>query len=327
MLLAVGSISFKLKPHKSKLKVSEIFNASASYVSVYAHQEHPHHYDEYENEDDHDHDYETEKHHFKLIRHKHDEHHENMEFGFMDGCILAYTFNHRDVTRHSIRFPPIIKDITGHDNNGIMHHCKPSPGKHGGAVHFNGFSSYIEMPALDEKTIAFWYKSFSKSQMGIYDGGFIKHDGKSFQIGLYQPKGFNKPNNDHHGLFLSFWKNACITPFKPDSEWHHIIITWDGQRTVSMLIDGKFRDGYILDNLKRKLQKQPFRLAKNMIPNHSQSSFLGKIRHAWWDKGQTHFSGLIDEFAVWDRPLNHHEMLELYEYAQKGKSYCEVLRE
>jgi len=49
---------------------------------------------------------------------------------------------------------------------------------------------------------------------------------------------------------------------------------------------------------------------------------IGRIRHPWWHHGQTHFQGILDEVAIWDRALSAEQIRHLYDESLRGRSYC-----
>jgi len=106
---------------------------------------------------------------------------------------------------------------------------------------------------------------------------------------------------------LGFYTNSqsellAVTPAPSLNEWHHIVITWDGQ-TKRMYIDG-------VENTSA---------ASTSLAQSSRNLAIGNL----WEIGLSHldwyaFNGLIDEVQVYDRALSASEVQAIYDAGSYG---------
>src|SRR6185503_20998563 len=124
------------------------------------------------------------------------------------------------------------------------------------------------------------------------------------------------------GISLGFYQNDVIVPVDNLlNKWHHVAISWEGDRTVLVAVDGKLASGSTWQDGLEKFDKKAV-LKSAPSPKNNGSTVVGTSRR-FGAPGFKSFRGLIDELAVWDRALGEDELLSLAGYAAKKKSYCE----
>ncbi|MBI2919745.1 MAG: protein kinase [Planctomycetes bacterium] len=230
------------------------------------------------------------------------------------------------VVRGNDRF---VRDLTGRTGDGLVRGGVTAvPGHVGRALQFNGATGFLELPAATERTVAMWVRSDLPLQSGWFDGGAQDQPLAAFQIGLFQPNGFQEKALNAYGLFLGFWHLDVAVPCEDlRSGWHHVAVSWDGARAVRIVLDGQPLDGHVVVAdlpFDRRAASQPFALPSSPVPGDAPT-LVGRIRGKWWNEGSEFFRGALDEVAVWDRALTLEEMTDLHRFAGDGKSYCDAI--
>jgi hypothetical protein len=167
--------------------------------------------------------------------------------------------------------------------------------------------------------------------MGIYDGSVSNQGYQAFQIGIFSPNGVGDPPfTQNYGIFLGFWfLDAIANHDSIVTDWHHVVVVWNGASQVDIYINGKRLPGSVVyDGHGDAQTRQPFMLPSRfrVRPDSSAPTYIGMIVQPFWGRGQTHFCGIIDEVAIWERPLSNQEAELLYTYSSQGGSYCEAIR-
>jgi hypothetical protein len=255
--------------------------------------------------------------------------------GLADGLMLALSFDEADaITWGSGK--TVLKDISGRGNHGAGPHrmgLARGKGVVEHALSFDGTSQAVEFPALDERAVAMWVMLKPDDPMRgavLYDGGRngAGAEGRARLIGTFRPGGFNpRLKLESAGVFAGFWYSDALVPFDPlpDGKWHHVVVTWEGAQ-VRIMIDGILHRGKAGTYDSLRDSDQPLTLPTAPKDDGGMTTLLGRIR----DEGRgfvdaTFFKGMLDEVAVWNRPLSEAEMRALYEFAGRGESYCRVL--
>ncbi|MCD6156254.1 MAG: DUF2341 domain-containing protein, partial [Candidatus Atribacteria bacterium] len=211
-------------------------------------------------------------------------------------------------------------DSSGLGNDGTINGASWTEGKYGQALSFDGSGDYVEAPAIsDERTISLWLDAEASEQMVFFDGGITDQLGKAFQLGIYRPNGLggNSTFDTGFGLYVVFWGCDIAVPFNSIvSGWHHIVVSWDGETTVRVSIDGQFPEGYVWDDPSSTwtFSQQPFVLPRIPTPDPSSTTLIGIGRKAMWGIGSVYFAGKLDEVRVYNRALSVEEMLYLYQH-------------
>ena len=209
-----------------------------------------------------------------------------------DGLVLHYSFD---------KAGERADDLSGKGNHGTLHGVKwTADGKVGGAYEFDGKNAYVETPHSksfdfepNEFTIAVW----------ICPPAWIGSDGMNAIV--------TKGGDGGHWLLRVAKRHETGNVAKLNSEsvvgrrfansevtlnqWHHVAMK-KGRNRLTFYLDGKedgaFDHGPVLDT-------------------------TGQLRiSGQWNVGNQRFTGLIDEFMVFDRALSETEIRSLAEPEQ-----------
>lgn len=212
-----------------------------------------------------------------------------------------------------------VNDISGNNNHATNNGASPTTDRFGAsnkAMAFNGTSSFIESLPLQEKSLSFWIETAVQDQMQIFSGGNSGVNDQAFQVGIYKPNGFSAPGfiPSTFGLLINFWGNDVAVPFDQiKTGWHHIVISWDGQTTLKISIDGNAPTGYVNNGSGfGALVSQPFTLARKPKPNPNEPTLIGKGKTGPWNLHKVFWNGKIDDFKIFNRALSNAEMTNLY---------------
>ena len=211
----------------------------------------------------------------------------------MKGLILHYSFD-RD------------EDGKVTDTSPKKRHAKAvnlgwtAKGKVGGAAVFNGKTSYVDigadhdLPQRDNYTISVWFLNDGKGDWGrgygqkIFDKTITYHD---FYLRLRQDNGqLGFVTYERAGGALADERKRDLR----DGKWHHCVIVKKGAKGW-MYVDGRLVCE--CNNLKKVKTSGPFLLGYSKSPDHYQRKY---------------WSGMIDEFMVFDRPLTEEEAIVLW---------------
>ncbi len=183
----------------------------------------------------------------------------------------------------------VAKDSSGKDNNAtIQGGAKWVNGKHGKALSLDGTDDYVEIAHDDSlnigggHTIALWFKldSVPAAAMCVvtkddwapgfwWDGATIRHH-------THDPPG------------MLHYVDAA---WNPDTEWHHIAATYDGEAFGVYLDAEQIGSGVTAANLGRNpLTDKPLLLG----------IYLATEEHGQWG---AFFSGIIDDVAIFNTAL------------------------
>ncbi len=183
----------------------------------------------------------------------------------------------------------VAEDSSGTDNNGTIEGgAKWVDGKFGKALSLDGSDDYVEIAhddslmVGDKHTIALWFKLDKVPAGGMavvtkddwapgfwWDGGGIRHH-------THDPPGT-----------LHF----IHAPWDPDTEWHHVAVTWDGEEFGVYLDADQIGSGVTTPNLGRNpLTDKPVLIG----------IYLATGQHAQWGE---FFSGIIDDVVIFNTAL------------------------
>jgi hypothetical protein len=210
-----------------------------------------------------------------------------------DGLISFWSLDRSSIDGNTV------KDLWG-TNHGIME-GEPEivEGKINESLLFNGLDNLVKIDhseSLNLKeaiTIEFWFlldgnsannnfpRAFSKGQSGATDGayGIWINDTLTTDIGF---RCVTLSPNDIRTQAL---------PNYDDDEWHHVVVTYDGQRG-KLYLDGE---------------------------NHVDISVIGDISqtddrlHIGDGGNNRHFSGAVDEARIYNRALDEGEVVQNFE--------------
>ena len=210
------------------------------------------------------------------------------------GLVLYYPFDEQGER---------VEDKSGRKNHGANHGAKyTAKGKLQGAFKFDGKSAYVDLgsgsvadlPTWKDYTICVWFLN----------------DGKGDHGRGYGQKIIDKTVM-HHDFYLCIKADGslCFTTYEGsggglsekshdyrDSKWHHAVVVKKGDHG-ELWVDGRLKD--VKDNLKQVSTKAP------LLAAYSKSSD-GYQRKHW--------SGLIDELMIFNRPLSKPEIRHIFTF-------------
>jgi hypothetical protein len=252
-----------------------------------------------------------------------------------DGCVLALSFEPGSLSQKK----GAIGDLSGSGHDvpkiGGKFGTGPlqSPKRADQAIGFDGIvrpdgndpqGSVLKVPSLDERSVAFWFRCSERKAGIVYDGGTCDRQDSAFLVGVHLLDTWDHWQQEQDGISLGFWSNDVIVPVEGVFEgWHHVAISWDGDKAVLVAVDGKLASGEVFGNGLRTFDKKA-KLARRPAPVDNGSGLLGSSRKFGTEQFAS-FRGMIDEFAIWDRPLTMEELTSLHGYAGKKQSYCEEI--
>lgn len=167
----------------------------------------------------------------------------------------------------------------------------------------SGFPANLEVPlnpfppSALEFTVGAWFNSNStllENGFLVNKGGIgVDTPGKNMNYGIWMNKmgniisGFE--TND--GVDYVVGSNATHN----DGEWHNVVVTYDGNSALKLFIDGALtsenKTGGAIPDVN---SVQPIRIGSNsFVPDN-------------------YFTGLVDEVRIWNRTLDHSEILTGY---------------
>ncbi len=183
----------------------------------------------------------------------------------------------------------VAKDSSGTDNNGTIEGgAKWVDGKFGKALSLDGSDDYVEIAHDDslmvggEHTIALWFKLDNPPAGGMavvtkddwapgfwWDGSTIRHH-------THDP-----PATLHY----------IDAPWDPDTEWHHVAVTWDGEEFGVYMDADQISSGVTTANLGRNaLTDKPVLIG----------IYLATGEHGQWG---AFFPGIIDDVVIFNTAL------------------------
>lgn len=198
-------------------------------------------------------------------------------------------------------------DESGNGHNGSVNGATLSPDRDGNqnsAYAFNGSSTNIfisPIPTLTTSgntgiTISCWLNTntFSQTNTDLFDLRSTDNSSLQFLInnlgaGVVQIQNFDGPNA---GGFPPFGSQQTIGT----NEWRHLLLTQNNSTNVTRLyIDGQLTDTLLFQIV--PLFDPKFTIGSRNDFSGVQSSF---------------FSGSLDDFGIWDRPLDQNEITALF---------------
>ncbi len=254
------------------------------------------------------------------------------------GCVLALSFEDKTLIQDRSTTPPrgFVGDLSGKKNHAEKLGARFMSAKLGNGeqgLQFDGSGrasgeqvtgGVLKIPALEERAVAFWFQCSERRAGVIYDGGTMNRRDASFLLGVHLSDTWDFWGQKKDGVSLGFWANDVIVPVdRVFTGWHHMAVSWDGDRSVTVAVDGKIAScATWADEIATHLKVA--KLGRRPAPANNGSTLVGTSRMSG-NAAFAGFRGSIDEFAVWDRPLTDEELTSLAGYASKKKSYCEEI--
>ena len=182
------------------------------------------------------------------------------------------------------------KDSSGTGNDGkIVGGAKWVNGKFGKALSLDGSDDYVEIEHDDslnvgaEHTIALWCKLDNDAPPGM---GVVTKD--DWAPGFWWDAGKIRHHTHDPGGTLHF----IDANWKPDTNWHHVAVTWDGEAFGVYLDADEIGAGVTTANLGRNpLTDKPFLIG----------IYLATGQHGQW--GQF-LGAIVDDVAVFNVALS-----------------------
>jgi hypothetical protein len=162
-------------------------------------------------------------------------------------------------------------------------------GKFGKALSLDGSDDYVEIPHDDslnvggEHTIALWFKLDKPPA-----GGMAVVTKDDWAPGFWWDGGTIRHHTHDPGGTLHF----IDAPWSPDTDWHHVAVTWDGDEFGVYLDADVIGEGMTTPNLGRNpLTDKPFLIG----------IYLATGQHGQWG---TFFPGIVDDVAIFNSALS-----------------------
>ena len=182
-----------------------------------------------------------------------------------------------------------VKDSSGTGNDGkILGGAKWVNGKFGKGLSLDGSDDYVEIAHDDslnvggEHTIALWFKLANGSPEGM---GIVTKD--DWAPGFW----WDATKIRHHTHDPPAQLHFIDANWKPDTDWHHVAVTWDGKGFGVYLDAEEIGAGVTTANIGRNpLTDKPLLIG----------IYLATGQHGQWGK---FFGGIIDDVAVFNTAL------------------------
>jgi concanavalin A-like lectin/glucanase superfamily protein len=211
----------------------------------------------------------------------------------LDGCILLL---HLDEPAWADGVEGAVKDASGQANDGKAAGATPNPeGKFGGAGDFNG-ASQIEVPspapfAADATALTYAAWVYPTAEPPFEGSGIISKrkgylDGSAFTLFLWDGAVYADINNEGR-----IHTAAGVTL----NAWHHLAVVYDGAaKTAIIYVDGAPGvTGAVGEAIVKVVDPPP--VVVGNLPG-----------------GGGHFTGRIDDVAIWTRALSQKEIETIY---------------
>ncbi len=187
-----------------------------------------------------------------------------------------------------------VQDSSANDNSGTIHGgAEWVNGKFGKALQLDGTDDYVEIDHHEslnvgaEHTIAFWYK-LSK----VPAGGMAVVTKDDWAPGFWWDGNMIRHHTHNPGGSLHYIDAA----WNPDTEWHHVAATYDGEEFGIYLDAKQIGSGVTAANLGRNpLTDKPFLFG----------IYLETGQHAQWGE---FFSGIVDDFVIFNTVLSENDL-------------------
>ncbi|MEK7397600.1 MAG: LamG domain-containing protein [Candidatus Poribacteria bacterium] len=192
----------------------------------------------------------------------------------------------------------VTKDVSGRGNNGQITDAEWANGKFGKCLSFNGKSAFVEIPYKDDFnitdgiTLAAWIKIDHLPLSPAYRG-IINAKKSNYGPYLLQTSVVNGKNLYEFSFYIGAAWDWNVSTTEEVTDWVHLAGTFD--TTTSLLyVNGK------LDSTMKYAGKIADNTKEGVVIGH----FYG-LADRW-------FHGLIDEVAIYNRPITADEVKTLF---------------
>lgn len=221
----------------------------------------------------------------------------NVNAELIDDLEMYYSFDDSHISGDTIY------DLSDNNHTGLMTGVTTgASGVIGEAFHFDGSQDYIIIPenlllGAESFSISTWIKMDSSTPLqtiiSCYSGSQ-----NQWTFRLIYPNQLNEKinfgswaNNDNY--VIADTGNNKGPDFYSNNQWHHVVITWAGEDTGKIYLDG-------VD------ETINFEYATSMH-THNTETTIGLLQSI----GE-YLNSDLDEMGVWHRALSEEEILELY---------------
>ena len=186
------------------------------------------------------------------------------------------------------------EDSSGTDNNGTIEGgAKWVDGKFGKGLSLDGSDAYVEIAHDDslnvggEHTIALWFKLDKPPA-----GGMAVVTKDDWAPGFWWDGGVIRHHTHDPGATLHY----IDAPWKPDTDWHHVAVTWDGEEFEIYLDADSIGSGVTGPNLGRNpLTDKPVLIG----------IYLATGQHGQWG---AFLPAIIDDVAIFNVALDNDDI-------------------
>lgn len=204
-----------------------------------------------------------------------------------DGLVLYWPFDEETIQGD------VIKDVVGENEGTLVGAPGAVEGKFGSGLELDGVDDFVTFPEilLGDFTIEAWFNASRAPGMWsrVFDGG-IGSPGDVFITPNHGRTGGDLGFAIHAsgGALNEFGSGVIVTP----GEWYHVAATYDK--------DGEGMKLYVNGDLKGSNGYNAESFEDWAVP---QNWYIGKAN---WDDPL--FPGIIDEFRIYERPLDEDEI-------------------
>ncbi|MXZ01176.1 LamG domain-containing protein [Candidatus Poribacteria bacterium] len=253
-----------------------------------------------------------------------------------DGLVSYWTFDRKYI------MDKIVKDVWGNNNGTLIGNPKVVPGQVGEALEFDGVDDFVNLTTLGDfggqigtSSFEAWIKTRNKKDWMT----LINTHGDECPNWGIELNGINVRNEFeimkgtlHNYLDLdrldlralrSCGKGGIHIADIFDGEWHHIVYTYDYMINEGGM-SGSHKIIIYIDGVSEILSRGGFAgTSKRGFSPFTAPVHLGARKFP--GKAHGHFTGMIDEVRLYDRPLTADEVIqnfestEPYDIAPKGK--------
>ncbi|YCM44414.1 LamG-like jellyroll fold domain-containing protein [Verrucomicrobiaceae bacterium 227] len=169
-----------------------------------------------------------------------------------------------------------------------------------GALNQGSISTWVKIPSSGLQTDVLTIFALSDADDGSSEARLFVSNGGSFGTGSLAYGGRND------GEALGNVSSGGTGPLL-DDEWHHVALSYDDQSGEASL----FIDGILLERSSSGFFDEIL---------DANSAAIGRNKDTTAGGGQWFFQGAMDDFAIWDRPLNAAEVDRIYQQGLQGTS-------
>jgi len=181
------------------------------------------------------------------------------------------------------------RDRSGYGNHGTIYGAARVGGKIGMALSFDGVDDYVdcgnEIKPINQITFGAWVKltALNKRQC-IIKKTRVADNVYGFMLAV------NNDNKIAYYIYTDTWHGAwSFTTYVIDTNWHHIMATWDGS-VMKVYIDG--------------VQDPSTMALTGAMAGATVPTWVGMEPFAYGSP----FSGIIDEVRIYNRALSQDEI-------------------